>query len=191
MKQVYIGVIGASECGRELADEAYALGMGIAENGWVLVCGGMGGVMEAVSRGVSAAGGTALGILPGHDRAEGNAYLTYSIVTGLGHARNLTVVESSTALVAVGGSYGTLSEISFANILGKPVIGLKSWRCAAPGEPGHPKDTDDVVAPGDQGDFAHSGNQGQPGEPGRSLFREQVESAREAILALKRFLKTG
>ncbi len=160
MNRVYIGVIGASECGRELAAEAYTLGVGIAESGWVLVCGGMGGVMEAVSRGVSLAGGTALGILPGRDRAEGNKYLTYSIVTGLGHARNLMVVESSTALVAVGGSYGTLSEISFANILGKPVIGLKSWRCVAPGGSGLP------------------------------LFREQVETAGAAVLALKRCLKT-
>jgi uncharacterized protein (TIGR00725 family) len=158
MKQVYIGVIGAGSCSRELAAEAYTLGTYLAQNGWFLICGGLGGVMEAVSHGITAAGGTALGILPGHDRAEGNMHLTYSIVTGLGHARNLIVVESSTALVAVGGSYGTLSEISFANILQKPVIGLKSWRCASPGDSGH------------------------------LLFCEQVETAQQAVQALKRYV---
>jgi uncharacterized protein (TIGR00725 family) len=131
MKQTYIGVIGGSSCSQEIENLAFKLGKYIAENGWILVCGGMGGVMQAACRGAYTSGGTTLGILPGSDREEGNPYLTYSIVTDLGHSRNLIVIQSSDALVAVDGGYGTLSEIAFANILGKPIIGLLSWQLHA------------------------------------------------------------
>jgi uncharacterized protein (TIGR00725 family) len=93
----------------------------------VMVCGGGPGVMEAVCRGAQSAGGTTIGLLPGLDRAEGNLYLTVSIPTGLGQGRNLLLVRSSDAVIAVGGGFGTLSEIAIALRTGTPVIGLATW----------------------------------------------------------------
>ena len=93
----------------------------------VLVCGGLGGVMEAACRGASEAGGVSIGILPGSDRGAANRFVEVAIPTGLGEARNAFVVRSADAVVAVGGGYGTLSEIAFALKAGKPVIGLGSW----------------------------------------------------------------
>jgi uncharacterized protein (TIGR00725 family) len=93
----------------------------------VLVCGGLGGAMEAACRGASEAGGVTVGILPGDDRSAANRFVEVAIPTGLGEARNALVVRSADALVAVGGGYGTLSEIAFALKAGKPVIGLGSW----------------------------------------------------------------
>jgi uncharacterized protein (TIGR00725 family) len=124
---VYIGVIGGRACTAEEARLARALGQGIARQGWVLVCGGMGGVMEQACQGAREAGGITLGILPGNARGEANPYLSYSVVTGLGEARNVLVVKSCRAVVAVAGSFGTLSEIGLANAAGIPVIGLRSW----------------------------------------------------------------
>jgi hypothetical protein len=124
----YVGVIGGRDCTPAEARLAYELGQGIAREGWVLVCGGMGGVMAEASRGAREAGGVTLGILPGESRAEANPWLSYSIVTGLGTARNALVVKSCHAVVAVAGSFGTLSEIALANNAGIPVIGLHSWR---------------------------------------------------------------
>jgi len=123
----YIGVIGAGECDAELGTLAEAVGRGIAEAGAVLVCGGMGGVMEAACRGAKAAGGTTIGILPGPDRAEANECVDIAIATGINEARNLAIIRTADALVAVGGSYGTLSEIGFALKAGKKVVGLKTW----------------------------------------------------------------
>jgi uncharacterized protein (TIGR00725 family) len=93
----------------------------------VIVCGGLGGVMEAACRGAKDAGGTTLGILPGTDRSAANEYVDVALATGLGEARNALVVRAADALVAVGGGYGTLSEIALALKAGKRVVGLRSW----------------------------------------------------------------
>jgi uncharacterized protein (TIGR00725 family) len=123
----YVGVIGARRCPAPVAAMAFEVGRLVAQAGWVLVCGGMGGVMEEACRGARSAGGFTLGILPGNRREEGNPYLSFAVVTGLGEARNLIVVKSSEALIAVSGAYGTLSEIALAGAAGIPVVGLSSW----------------------------------------------------------------
>jgi len=127
----YVGVIGGRTCGAEIGELACQVGAEIARRGWVLVCGGMGGVMQEACRGARSAGGVTLGILPGHSRAEGNPYLSYSIITGLGEARNVLVARNSEALIAVAGGYGTLSEIALANNARLPVVGLRSWKLKA------------------------------------------------------------
>jgi uncharacterized protein (TIGR00725 family) len=124
---LYVGVAGASRPEPPLLDQAELLGRRLAEAGAVVVCGGGPGVMEAVCRGARAAGGTTIGLLPGLDRAEGNPHLTVSIPTGLGQGRNLLLVRSSNALIAVGGGFGTLSEIAIALRTGTPVVGLATW----------------------------------------------------------------
>ena len=124
----YVGVVGGRDCTPEEARLAFELGRGIAREGWVLVCGGMSGVMEQACRGAREAGGVTLGILFGNSREEGNPYLSYSIVTGMGEGRNVLVVKSCHVVVAVAGAFGTLSEIALANNAGIPVIGLRSWR---------------------------------------------------------------
>jgi uncharacterized protein (TIGR00725 family) len=122
-----IGVVGADECDAELGVLAEAVGRGIAQAGALLVCGGMGGVMEAACRGAKAAGGMTIGILPGPDRSEANEFVDIAIATGINEARNLAIIRTSDVLIAVGGSYGTLSEIGFALKAGKKVVGLKTW----------------------------------------------------------------
>jgi uncharacterized protein (TIGR00725 family) len=129
-----VSVIGASEADEELAAEAEAVGRGLAEAGFTLVTGGMGGVMEAASRGATEAGGTAIGILPWDSTDVGNPYLTHAIATGVGQARNLAVVASGQAVIAIGGSWGTLSEIGFACKLGRYVVSIDSWELARAGE---------------------------------------------------------
>jgi uncharacterized protein (TIGR00725 family) len=120
-----IAVIGAVDAdSREMAT-AGAVGALVAKHSAVLVCGGLGGVMEAACRGAKEAGGTTVGILPGTE--EGNPYLDIIIRTGLGHARNILVVLSADAVIAVGGSYGTLSEIAIALRTGRPVYGINTW----------------------------------------------------------------
>ena len=126
-RQKYIGVIGAGECDVELGILAEAAGRGIAEADSILVCGGMGGVMEAACRGAKAAGGLTIGILPGQDRSGANSYVDFAVATGINEARNLAIIRTADALIAVGGSYGTLSEIGFALKAGKKVVGLRSW----------------------------------------------------------------
>lgn len=125
---MYIGIIGGSRCSQETAKIAFETGALIAQQGWILVCGGMGGVMEAACEGAFSSNGVTIGILPGGSRDKANKFLTYSITTGLGEVRNSIVVKSSDAIIAFEGSYGTLSEIAFANISGKPVISLNSWK---------------------------------------------------------------
>jgi len=132
---VYLGVIGESSPAPRALEAAEAVGRCVAEAGAVLVCGGLGGVMEAACRGARAAGGITIGILPGSDRAEGNAYLTHAIPTGLGPARNILVVRAADAVIAVGGRFGTLSEIAFAKIEGRPVVGLETWTLSRPEMP--------------------------------------------------------
>ena len=92
-----------------------------------MVCGGLSGVMEAAARGATEGGGIAIGVLPDEDRRRANPYLSYSVATGAGHARNLAVVCSGDVVVAVGGEYGTLSEIGLAKKIGRPVVALESW----------------------------------------------------------------
>jgi uncharacterized protein (TIGR00725 family) len=125
--KIFIGVIGAGVCSEEVGKLAEEVGERIAEAKAVLVCGGLGGVMEAASKGAKNKGGTTVGILPGFDKQDANPYIDFPIVTGLGEGRNVLVVRNSDALIALPGQFGTLSEISFALKFGKPVIGLSTW----------------------------------------------------------------
>ena len=126
-RAVQISVIGSSAGSEEILADAEAVGRGIAEAGAVLVCGGLTGVMEAASQGAAEAGGTVVGVLPTTDPADANHYVTHVVATGIGHARNLAVVASGDAVIAVGGEWGTLSEIAFARQLERPVVALQSW----------------------------------------------------------------
>ena len=123
----HIGVIGAGECSKNIYNMARHLGEEIGKKGWTLVCGGLGGVMEAAARGCTEAGGLTVGILPGLDKASANLYIKIPLATGLGEGRNLLVVRASDVLVSVAGGYGTLSEIALALKVNKPVIGLETW----------------------------------------------------------------
>ncbi len=126
-RRLYVAVVGSGTATGELYERAREVGRLVAERGAVVVCGGLSGVMEATARGATETGGTALGILPDEDRGRANAYLSYSVATGAGHARNLAVVCSGDVVIAVGGEYGTLSEIGLALKVGRPVIALGSW----------------------------------------------------------------
>jgi hypothetical protein len=122
-----IGVIGAGACDQSTAAMAYEIGKGVAQAGYALICGGLGGVMEAACNGASDAGGLTIGILPGDTIAAANPYVKLPIATGLGIARNVIIVRSSRALIAISGGPGTLSEIAFALQLRVPVVSLKSF----------------------------------------------------------------
>ena len=122
-----IAVIGGSQPSSKEAKLAEAVGRELAKQGAILICGGLGGTMEAASKGASSEGGVTVGILPGNNRQEANPYVQIPIVTGMGYARNIAVVKSAQAVIAIGGNYGTLSEISHALQSGIPVIGLKTW----------------------------------------------------------------
>src|ERR687893_2895936 len=126
-RRLYVAVVGSGTATGELYERAREVGRLVAERGAVVVCGGLSGVMEATARGATETGGTALGILPDEDRGRANAYLSYSVATGAGHARNLAVVCSGDVVIAVGGEYGTLSEIGLALKVGRPVVALESW----------------------------------------------------------------
>jgi uncharacterized protein (TIGR00725 family) len=125
-----VSVIGSGTCAQdsELAGLAEEVGRRLAEAGVVLVCGGMSGVMEAASRGAAEAGGTVIGIVPTESIADANPYCSHVIATGIGHARNLAVVASGEAVIAIGGEWGTLSEIGFARRLGRTVVTLRGWQ---------------------------------------------------------------
>ena len=127
MTQQIVGVIGASECEPFVASMAFEVGRGIANMGAALICGGRGGVMEAACKGASESGGLTIGVLPGNDGSLANPYVSVPLVTAMGQARNSIIVQSSCVLVAIGGGYGTLSEIGIALKLGKKVIGLGTW----------------------------------------------------------------
>ncbi|HEV2058343.1 MAG TPA: TIGR00725 family protein [Solirubrobacteraceae bacterium] len=125
----YVAVVGAGgTVAAELLALAEAVGGELARRGAVVVTGGLGGVMEAACRGARAAGGMTLGILPGTDRGEANAFVELAVATGMGELRNGLVVRCVDALVAVGGEYGTLSEVALALKAGKPVVGLATWQ---------------------------------------------------------------
>jgi uncharacterized protein (TIGR00725 family) len=132
-----IAVCGAGQCDGGIAALAEMVGRGVAAGGATLVCGGLGGVMEAACRGARAAGGLTVGILPGADPAAANPDVLVPIATGLGEARNAVIVSSAEVVIAIGGEYGTLSEIALARKLGRPVIGLRTWDLgrAPAGEP--------------------------------------------------------
>ena len=123
----YVAVVGAGDASHRLYCQACEVGRLVAERGATVVCGGLSGVMEAAARGAIEAGGTAIGILPDEDRSRQNGYLTYSVATGVGQARNLAVVCSGDVVIAVGGEYGTLSEIGLARKVGRPVVVLEGW----------------------------------------------------------------
>jgi hypothetical protein len=129
----YIGVIGSGECNVKIAGLAEQVGREIARRGCTLICGGRSGVMEAAARGAMEAGGLTVGILPGRKREDGNPYLTVTLATGLGEARNAVIACASDAIIAVAGGYGTLSEIGLALKMGKPVIGFCTWQVTWPG----------------------------------------------------------
>jgi uncharacterized protein (TIGR00725 family) len=123
-----IGVIGESEATEENYSYAYEVGKLIGKSGAALVCGGLSGVMEAACKGAKETGGLTIGILPMLEKGGANPYVDIPIPTGIGYARNVIVVRSSDAIIAVGGKYGTLSELGFALDGGVPVIGLNTWR---------------------------------------------------------------
>ncbi len=132
MSAILVGVIGAGACDPSLASLAYTVGYELAYRNYVLVCGGLGGVMAAACQGAKAAGGTTVGILPGTDPQAANPWVDVVIPTGLGEARNAVIVRTAQALVAIAGGYGTLSEIGFALKLGKPLVGLHTWQPISP-----------------------------------------------------------
>jgi uncharacterized protein (TIGR00725 family) len=135
-----IAVIGDSFCSPEEAKLAETVGGLLAQQGVTIICGGLGGVMEAVCRGAKSKGGLTVGILPGEDRSTANPWVDTPVVTGIGEARNVAVVKSAQAVIAIGGRYGTLSEIAYALKSGIPVIGLNTWSLSRNG-----RDDDSIV----------------------------------------------
>lgn len=134
----YLAVVGPSQAPGRLVDLAHEVGAAVADAGSVLVSGGLGGVMEAACRGARSGGGLTVGLLPGNDRSAANQWLDVAIPTGLGEARNALVVRAADAVIAVGGEYGTLSEIALALKAGKPVVGLATWQLVrGDGRPDH------------------------------------------------------
>jgi uncharacterized protein (TIGR00725 family) len=122
-----IAVCGAGSCDAETSARAEKVGRAIAEAGAIMVCGGLDGVMEAAARGAKEAGGLTVGILPGPDTSDANLWIEVAVATDMGHARNAIIVRTADAVVAVGGAYGTLSEVGLALKMGKPVVSLGSW----------------------------------------------------------------
>ena len=140
-KKRIVAVIGGRQPSSEEAKLAEQVGRELARQGAILVCGGLGGVMEAACKGASSEGGMTIGVLPGDSRQAANPYVQIPIVTGMGNARNVAVVKSAQAVIAIGGSYGTLSEIGHALQSGIPVIGLNTWSLSRNGR------QDDAIIP--------------------------------------------
>jgi uncharacterized protein (TIGR00725 family) len=128
-------VIGGGDAAQDALDAAEQVGREVARAGAVLVCGGLGGAMEAACRGAREEGGVTVGILPGVDRGAANPFVSVAIPTGLGEARNTLVARTADAVVAIAGEFGTLSEIAFALRAGKPVVGLDTWELSKAGQP--------------------------------------------------------
>jgi len=129
-----VAVIGSSSCSEEEARLAEAVGERLAQRGAAVICGGLGGVMEGVCRGARSQGGLTVGILPGEDPGVANPWVDIPIATGVGYGRNMAVVKSAGAVIAIGGNYGTLSEIAYALKSGIPVIGLNTWALSRNGK---------------------------------------------------------
>jgi uncharacterized protein (TIGR00725 family) len=123
----YVAVVGASQANPDDLRDAEEVGRLLGEAGAIVVCGGRGGVMSAASKGCAQAGGTVIGMLPGEDRSDANQWVTIAIPTGLGELRNGLIVRTADALIAVGGAYGTLSEIALGLTADKPIYALHSW----------------------------------------------------------------
>ena len=123
-----IAVIGAGKCSKKLRDMAADIGRYVAENGGVVLCGGLGGIMEGAARGAKEAGGTTIGIIPSENKADANQFIDYVIPTGFGQARNVLVVRAADAIVALPGKFGTLSEMAFALVSGKPIVSVQAWK---------------------------------------------------------------
>lgn len=145
--QMVIAVIGDSACSAEEAKLAEAVGEGLAQQGATIVCGGLGGVMEAVCRGAREKGGMTIGVLPGEDINMANQWVDIPIATGVGYARNMAVVKSAQAVIAIGGNYGTLSEIAYALKSDIPVIGLNTWSLSR-----NAKEVDAIIRVGNAGE---------------------------------------
>lgn len=134
-KKRFIAVIGSGQCSKGEARLAEEVGRELAKRGVILICGGLGGIMEAACKGASSEGGVTIGILPGDSRQQANPYVQIPVVTGMGYARNIAVVKSAEAVIAICGSYGTLSEIAHALQSDIPVIGLNTWALSRNGQP--------------------------------------------------------
>ncbi len=127
LKNRKIGIIGAGIAEKDIYEMAYEVGKSLAEKGAIIYTGGLGGVMEAVSKGAYEAGGITVGILPGHRYEDANPYVKIPVLTDMGHARNVILVRSVELVIAIAGGYGTLSEIALALKMWKPVIGINTW----------------------------------------------------------------
>jgi hypothetical protein len=130
----YVAVVGGGEAGADALAAAEDVGRELARRGAVVVCGGLGGVMEAVCRGAKAEGGTTVGILPTDDRRQANEYVDVAIATGMGEARNALVVRAADVVLAIDGEFGTLSEIALALRTGTPVVGIDTWELSIGGQ---------------------------------------------------------
>lgn len=128
-----MAVCGPDPASPEVAAQAEEIGRLLARAGAVLVCGGLGGVMEAAARGVQTEGGTSIGILPGSNRSAANPHIRLSIPTGMGEMRNALIIRSADVVIAIAGEFGTLSEIALALKTGVPVVGLDTWELSKPG----------------------------------------------------------
>jgi uncharacterized protein (TIGR00725 family) len=129
--QSIIAVIGAGSCDEETYTIAEEAGILLAKNGFTIICGGLGGVMEAVCKGARSEGGHTIGVLPGDNIRDANPYVSIPVATGMGIGRNIIIIRTAMAVLAIDGKYGTLSEIAFALQLQKPVVGLQSWDVSA------------------------------------------------------------
>ena len=129
---MYVSIIGEQECEMDMLVLAEEVGRRVAGINAILVTGGLDGIMKAASKGAIDMGGIVIGILPGKNREEANKYCTYAIVTGLGHLRNALVVQNADFVIAIDGSYGTLSEIALAKVYGKPIYGFRTWNVGIP-----------------------------------------------------------
>jgi len=123
-----IAIVGAGKCSKKLRDKAAVVARQVVKNGGIIVCGGMGGIMEGAARGAWEGGGVSIGILPSEDRKDANKFITFAIPTGFGEARNLMVIRAADAVVAFPGKFGTLSEMAFALKIGKPLISIAAWK---------------------------------------------------------------
>ncbi len=129
-RKTIVAVIGAGKCSKKQRDMAAKVGKYIAEHDAVLVCGGLGGIMEGAARGAKQAGGVTLGIIPSECKDDANEYIDFVVPSGLGEARNILVIRTADAVVAFPGRYGTLSEMAFALQAGKPLVAVNAWRLA-------------------------------------------------------------
>lgn len=138
-------VIGGHKCSKEVEELAIDLGKNIGQMGFILLCGGLSGVMEAVSKGAKLAGGLTVGIIPGADKHQANAYIDVPIATGMGYARNTIVATAGDIIIALPGETGTLSEIAFAINMKKPVIDLGGWDVPGMFKAGSAKEAMEIV----------------------------------------------